>query len=170
MPRLFSVLLMLPFLIGCSGKTEPGNDENPAKSRTESDSGQPEGTKLKFPSSTTDEQLAEKLKGWANAATSLFLANSKITDAGLAHLKGLENLKSLNLVWTKITDAGLAHLKGLSKLENLDLGATNLTDAGLVHLKGLTNLQELGLNRCNLITDAGLKSLKKALPGCEISR
>ena len=191
MPRLFSVLLMLPFLIGCSGKTEPGNDENPAKSRTESDSGQPEGTKLKFPSPTTDEQLAEKLKGWANAATSLFLANSKITDAGLAHLKGLENLKSLNLVWTKITDEGLVHLKGLTNLEKLYLSVTKITDAGLIHLKGLTKLKLLNLLFCKItdagllhlkgpgklenlnllgtkVTDAGVKSLKKALPDCKI--
>ena len=143
MQLVLIALLMLPFLIGCSGKTEPGNDENPAKSRTESDSGQPEGTKLKFPSSTTDEQLAEKLKGWANAATSLFLANSKITDAGLAHLKGLVTMKELDLDGCEITDAGLVHLKGLSNLKKVILSVTK-------------------------ITDAGVKSLQKSLPGCKI--
>ena len=79
---------------------------------------QKEPDKLKLPSSTTDEQLAEKLKG-------------------------LENLKPLDLSYTKITDTGLVHLKGLTKLEGLYLGQTK-------------------------ITPAGIKSLQEALPGCEI--
>ncbi|MDP6959495.1 MAG: leucine-rich repeat domain-containing protein, partial [Planctomycetota bacterium] len=59
--------------------------------------GQQEPTKLKLPMSTTDEQLAEKLNG-------------------------LSNLKELDLSYnTRITDAGLVHLKGLPKLEKLDL-------------------------------------------------
>ncbi len=41
---------------------------------------------------------------------------------------------------TKVTDAGLAHLKRLTKLETLYLHRTKVTDAGLVHLKGLTKL------------------------------
>ena len=43
-----------------------------------------------------------------------------------------------------MTDAGLAHLKGLTNLE-LDLSGTQVTDAGLSHLKGLTNLSDLDL-------------------------
>ncbi|MBQ76918.1 MAG: hypothetical protein CMQ20_18095 [Gammaproteobacteria bacterium] len=36
---------------------------------------------------------------------------------------------------TKITDAGLAHLKGLTKLETLSLSRTKITDAGVKSLK-----------------------------------
>ena len=41
----------------------------------------------------------------------LDLESTQITDAGLAHLKGLTGLRQLNLEGTKITDAGLADLK-----------------------------------------------------------
>ncbi len=36
-----------------------------------------------------------------------FMSWTKITGAGLVHLKGLTNLKSLNLNTTKITDGGV---------------------------------------------------------------
>ena len=69
----------------------------------------------------------------------LRLDNTRVTNAGLAHLKGLTNLSLLDLNGTQVTDAGLAHLKGLTNLSDLDLSGTQVTDAGLVHLKGLTN-------------------------------
>jgi hypothetical protein len=46
----------------------------------------------------------------------------------------------------QLTDAGLAHLKGLSYLGQLDLRDTKVTDAGLVRLKGLNKLHRLLLN------------------------
>ena len=68
---------------------------------------------------------------------------------------------------TKITDAGLVHVKGLTKMEALVLGGTIVTDAGLVHLKGLTNLQYLALQQTK-VTDAGIAELKKTLPKCDV--
>ena len=40
------------------------------------------------------------------------LYHKKISDAGLADIKGLTNLKVLNLGFTQVTDAGLVHLGG----------------------------------------------------------
>src|SRR5437016_5361549 len=37
-----------------------------------------------------------------------------------------------------LPDAALVHVKGLTQLRRLDLTATPITDAGLVHLGGLT--------------------------------
>src|SRR3954469_25285428 len=37
----------------------------------------------------------------------------------------------VGLSYTRITDAGLAHLKGLTTLESLDLTATRISDAGV---------------------------------------
>jgi hypothetical protein len=101
------------------------------------------------------------------------LANTAVTDAGLAHLKGLTNLQSLFLWGANVTDAGLEHLKGLTNLQSLNLSHTKITDAGLEHLKGLTNLQSLYLSNTQVtddlqspylsntkITDAGLEHLK----------
>ncbi len=41
----------------------------------------------------------------------LRLSYTKITDAGLVHLKGLTNLKTLWLFSTKVTDAGVKKLQ-----------------------------------------------------------
>ena len=46
-------------------------------------------------------------------------------------LKGLPNLKTLDLGSTKVTDAGLAKLKPLANLSTLVLTSTAVTDAGL---------------------------------------
>ena len=41
----------------------------------------------------------------------LDLENTKVTDAGLEHLKGLSKLVGLRLEGTKVTDAGVQRLK-----------------------------------------------------------
>jgi Leucine-rich repeat (LRR) protein len=60
-------------------------------------------------------------------------------------------------------------LKGLPQLKSLQLRATSVTDAGIVHLKELKNLQEVILNG-TLVTDAGVNDLQTALPNCTIRR
>lgn len=83
----------------------------------------------------------------------------KATDENLPLLKGLENLKRLDLETAKISSGALVNLEGLTNLEYLSLYETQITDAALVHLRGLTNLRELFLHG-NSITDAGLENLK----------
>ena len=82
----------------------------------------------------------EHLKGLTNLRF-LFLDETKVTDAGLEHLKGLTNLQGPWLAKTKVTDTGLEHLEGLTKLRLLKLYETEVTGHGLEHLKGLTNLE-----------------------------
>ena len=108
------------------------------------------------------------------------------------HLKGLTNLKELDLTETQVTDAGLVHLAGMNltslvipKQARTDIGLKHylnatkpttgqelrnwkITDAGLVHLKGLTNLENLSLFSTQA-TAAGVAELKKALPKCRIA-
>ena len=60
---------------------------------------------------------------------------TKVSDAGLKHLKGLTQLRRLDLDRTKVSDAGLEHLKGLTQLRRLDLGDTKVTDAGVKKLQ-----------------------------------
>ncbi len=86
----------------------------------------------------------------------------RITDAGLAHLKGLP-LTTLSLAQTQVTDAGLARLKDLPNLNKIDLSKTRITDAGLTHLRALPKLRELQLRDCQ-VTKEGLKQLEKARP------
>ncbi|MCL2648222.1 MAG: M48 family metalloprotease [Phycisphaerales bacterium] len=87
---------------------------------------------------------------------------SKITDAGLAHLKGLGHLERLVLSHTEITDEGLAQAAEWKKLRDLILDDAPITDAGLVHLERLTELRKLNLRQTK-ISDAGLSHLKRLL-------
>ena len=50
-------------------------------------------------------------------------------------LQWTRTLQTLRLRDTKVTDVGLAHLKGLTKLRFLDLGKTAVTDAGIKELQ-----------------------------------
>jgi hypothetical protein len=81
----------------------------------------------------------------------------------MVHLKGLTNLRSLELTETRVSDAGMVHLKGLARLQGLDLSGTDVTDAGLRHLKGLIRLQYLSL-AWTKVTNAGVQDLWEALP------
>ena len=86
----------------------------------------------------------------------------KMTDALLASLEGLTQLRKLNLRHpgnTDYTDSGLKHLESLTKLQSLSLGGRTITDAGVEHLKGLSQLRSLKLTGCR-ITDAGLVYFK----------
>lgn len=46
------------------------------------------------------------------------LTSTQISDAGLAHLKGLTALRSLNLRGTQISDAGLSYARTFIKYVN----------------------------------------------------
>jgi hypothetical protein len=53
----------------------------------------------------------------------LYLADTKITDAGCTVFEKLNNLRVLNLANTKITDQGVRHLKDMPRLYNLSLSS-----------------------------------------------
>jgi hypothetical protein len=65
------------------------------------------------------------------------------------------NVTGVTFTGAQVTDAGLANLRGLTQLKFLDLGSTRGTDAGLEHLQGLTQLDWLWLDGTQ-VTDAGL--------------
>jgi hypothetical protein len=115
-----------------------------------------------------DGQLA-LLAPIAQQVYELNLAGSKVTDAGLASIAPLTNLRRLHLEKTAVTDAGLAHLKGLTNLEYLNLYGTAVTDAGLQHLSGMKNLRNLYLWQTK-VTAEGAANLKKSLPTVNINR
>lgn len=93
-----------------------------------------------------------------------------LTDAGLAHLRGLTNLEDLNLGDTHVSGSGLRYLSDMTKLRSLKLAGTALRDRDAVHLKRLTKLEILwvgdglpdftdALSRSEFLTDAGLANL-----------
>jgi len=96
--------------------------------------------------------------------SSVHFFQKAIKNDDLVHLKGVPDLKRLELIGTGVTDDGLAHIKGLTKLESLDLGYAKVTDAGLAHLKELKELKHLTLSGSSLakvaIKGEGLAHLK----------
>ena len=97
----------------------------------------------------------------------LKLAETHVTDAGLTHIQKLTELKWLTLDGTDVTDAGLAQLEGLTQLKYLSLNATQVTDVGLQQLQGLISLEELNLFGTQ-VTAAGIAKLQRTLPKCTI--
>jgi len=94
----------------------------------------------------------------------LYLRCPQITDAGLAHLSGM-NLRELSLERSRVTDAGLGQLEQQTDLVYLNLGETDVTDVGLVHLQTLTRLGHLNLMETRV---TGISELQRALPHCRI--
>ncbi|WP_165070098.1 leucine-rich repeat domain-containing protein [Paludisphaera rhizosphaerae] len=86
---------------------------------------------------------------------------TKITDAGLAHLAKLPQLWTIWLSQAPITDAGLASIKDLPKLQSLYLMQTEVRGSGLAQLKSLPSLLLLNLNGGE-VSDDGLNALAGA--------
>ena len=97
----------------------------------------------------------------------LNLRDTKITSAGLVHLKGLAKLTRLHLERTNVGDEGIANLTKLTSLEYLNLYGTKITDKSLDHLAGLKNLRQLYVWQTD-VTDAGIAKFKKALPAVSV--
>jgi hypothetical protein len=113
-------------------------------------------------SNVTAKGLA-RLKGLTRLGTLDLSMCEEVRDPALAHLRGFAELRILNLRSTGVTDAGLVHLKGLGELRRLNLRGTKVGDAGLVHLGALTRLEDLDL-RATGVTQAGIKKLNQTLP------
>jgi hypothetical protein len=76
----------------------------------------------------------------------LILDNTPVTDASIASLAGMVEMKSLHLAETAVTDAGLMHLSRMQNLEELDLSGTQMVGWGLRHLCDKRKLTYLHLN------------------------
>jgi len=88
----------------------------------------------------------------------LSLRGTSITEAGLAHLQGME-LVSLRIPESLRTDIGLQHyLRAIARRSRFHLDGWQITDAGLGHLQELVGLQSLSISDVP-ITDAGLAAL-----------
>lgn len=89
----------------------------------------------------------------------LRIAQTKVSDAGLAHLGGASQLQELDLSENaKITNAGMSHLSGLTQLVRLNLWRVAISDEGISHLAPLVNLQWLNVDN-TLLSDDGLQYL-----------
>lgn len=92
----------------------------------------------------TDEQL-RSLEPAAEHITWLSLANTNITDEGLATIANFKNLTRLQLEKTNIGDPGVAALSALKHLESLNLYRTKVTDECLTDLEKMEGLRRVYL-------------------------
>ena len=102
--------------------------------------------------------------------TTVCLAD-ECTDDTLAALgpqiERLEQLDFLGIYSNAVTDAGLAHIAKVRQLRRSRVFSACVTDEGLAHLTELTNLTDLEIGRGS-VTDSGVKKLRVALPKCDI--
>jgi hypothetical protein len=127
-------------------------------------------TEVQFVTAVSDEWLARieplhDLRTLDLGMGRVNIADAGLTDAGLRHLQGLDQLETLYLDGRKITDAGLVYLKPLRQLRELSLEGTGVTDDGLVNLEGLSRLRTLRVARTR-VTVGGLSRLSNVLPRC----
>jgi eukaryotic-like serine/threonine-protein kinase len=105
----------------------------------------------------TDAGLAA-VRGCKNIRFLYLNSSPQLTDAALEHFAGMTGMIDIMLYDTAVGDAGLAHLKDCTDLSVLYLHRTKVTSAGLAHLKNCTNLKSLSV--ANAVADAGLAHLK----------
>lgn len=95
----------------------------------------------------TDKELAN-LEPLSDALA-VSISSSAVTDAGLHHLEGLNNLRSLSLIQcTQIDGSGFTALRNLDSLDSLILIGTPVNDTGLSHLEAKSTLENLNLTDC----------------------
>ena len=70
------------------------------------------------------------------------ISNGLIGDGSLAVFAKMPSIQELSLQGNNFSDAGLKHLAGMTQLRSLWVGMSKLpiTDAGVRHLAGLTSL------------------------------
>jgi len=86
-------------------------------------------------------------------------SESDLSDSGLSHLRGL-NLQRLMLCDTKVTDVGIHHLRGMTNLDVLYIDRTSVGDDAMAALASLPRLAHLLASETH-VGDAGANSIAK---------
>ena len=96
----------------------------------------------------------------------IFLA-PEVTDAGLSHLEATDTLRHLDLTNTGVADESLRIIGRHTQLTELILTGTEVSDQGLRHLEALTQLNTLHLLNTN-VSPEGVAGLQERIPRCRI--
>lgn len=111
-------------------------------------------------SEVTDSWLAEHGEQIAQLPqVYLYLADTQITDQGLAALRGAPSIVSLDLTGTGLTDAAAAHIATLHELAEVKIGRTGISDAALDELSQIPALTVIGIDATQA-TPRGVQSLE----------
>lgn len=101
------------------------------------------------------------------ALETLMIQDAPLVDAIPPVLRGLVNLKNLQLNGTRIGDHDLIGLESLEQLEELGLSGTRISDLALMHLRVLKRLKRLDVSATRA-TAAGVADFQRALPECQV--
>jgi hypothetical protein len=83
-----------------------------------------------------------------------------ITDAGMQHLSGLQELEELVMGRCPcIGDGGLESVQSLQKLLGLDITSNKFTEVGFRHVSTHASLERFSSGECRAVGDAGLAHL-----------
>jgi|AGTN01.3.fsa_nt_gi Serine/threonine protein kinase len=91
----------------------------------------------------------------------LSLRGLKINDDDLVEVGKLTDMEFLKLGKTNVGDAGIRHLKGLKNLKLIELEGTRITNEGLKELSKFPELNTIDVRDCQSITGSGLQQLTK---------
>jgi Leucine-rich repeat (LRR) protein len=115
-----------------------------------------------------DQKMLSSL-GSLREVTELHLDQCGVGDIALISVGQMEALRILRLSDNKkITDAGIAHLKGLKNLQNLDIAGTSATKSCVKTLVELPKLRSLRISS-SAVTNLDLVEIGKQLPKCHVS-
>jgi hypothetical protein len=95
-------------------------------------------------------------------------STAKVTDRGMAHLRGLTRMQRLCIIDADIGDPGIGHLSRMTSLESLEIGRTHVTDAAIDHLVRIGTLKYIALDS-DSVTGVGIARLHSMLPGATLS-
>jgi hypothetical protein len=109
------------------------------------------------------------LKGMRNLR-GLNLSYLNIEASQLSQLEGLVDLEALAFAIGKLDDEGLKYVLKFSNLQSLEIHGSKVTDTGLQQLAGLKKLKRLSAGGTVNITDEGVNQLKLKIPNLEVVR
>jgi serine/threonine protein kinase/WD40 repeat protein/Leucine-rich repeat (LRR) protein len=118
-----------------------------------------------IPEETAGNEMAPPpdLRKEISVHTISFVDSQKVVDADLVKLDELSELRVLDLTNCKVSPLGVAKLKGLVGLHTLNLSGINLTGFDFEQLADSTRIQTLMLNGCS-ISDEQLSSIIRLFP------
>ncbi|SCA62632.1 hypothetical protein SCG7086_AB_00560 [Chlamydiales bacterium SCGC AG-110-P3] len=143
-----------------------GEGSDPASEANESVGSMPTMAPL-FTELTTDIYLKNlvlheaKEDDAANKRTKLQIKGNGVSNEGLAHLKGKENLKKLELTnCPNITDEGLNHLTEHELTDLTIADCPRITDDGIAALRAKGGLETLNVTNCENVKNPYITDLK----------
>jgi len=121
---------------------------------------------------TIDEEFKGKVTDlrnlrWLKDVEQIHLAGEKVGDDWLPFIPAMPKVSFLVIQETKVTAAGIEHLKPIQRLQRLSVLYSPVDDKAIPTLKTLTNTLEMRLYGTK-ITRAGADKLKTALAGTRI--